>query len=59
MSPTVPSEATCTCGVKAGLSPGDWSIRIGVDQWSPPSVDSDNAIFALPVGLKRPSCQTA
>ena len=38
---------------------GDWSTRIGADQWSPSSVDRESAIFDAPVGLKRRSCQAA
>src|SRR2546425_10496784 len=40
VTPTVPSLATWTDGVKAWTSPGDWSIRDSGDQVSPPSVDS-------------------
>ena len=42
-----------------GRAAGDWSMRITGNQFSPPSVDCENAIFALPVELNRPSCQTA
>ena len=45
--------------MNACVSPGDWSTRIGADQWSPPSVERESAIFDAPVGLKRWSCQTA
>jgi hypothetical protein len=39
--------------------PTEASTRIGVLQVAPPSVDIENAIFDAPLGLKRPSCQTA
>src|SRR4051794_7177153 len=45
--------------MNADVSPGDWSARTGADQWSPPSVDRESAIFDAPDALKRPSCQAA